>query len=143
MGSVRFGMARARLNPLREVSRTVFDPPVPKIPSISTGSSLILISGTYEVFAYLIYYIKICTLCQYLTGVLYLSRRVIPSNPTRNTLYQIQKISAGEISKNMQRGVSGGSPTASGRGGTASVGRADALRALRVLKNGFCHLKNR
>ena len=66
--------------------------------------------------------------------MLYLSRRVIPSNPTRNTFYQIQKISAGEISKNMQRGVSGGSPTASGRDGTALVGKADALRAFRVHK---------
>ena len=32
------------------------------------------------------------------------------------------------------KGVSGGSPTASGRGGAALVGKADALRAFRVHK---------
>ena len=37
----------------------------------------------------------------------------------------------------LEKGVSGGSPTASGRGGTALVGKADALRAFSVRKMVF------
>jgi hypothetical protein len=47
----------------------------------------------------------------------------------RKTLCIFFEISPAEIFLDLEKGVSGGSPTVSSRGGAAPVGTADALRA--------------